>query len=182
MPGDVKITVLPGISGQVIEGTILDPSTPPRMSHGIHGPLPHPSPVLPPSTPKGVARRCALHNETGQMEKRNSRGGAAGSGGFRVFRDSVAIHSGREVCRDDIRLSRWRGLLPDGNVLPRKCRMNQNYCCPLDLPYHPIYLPPAASKTPARLFRVRKYFRNSQFRVRPGPLRRLSPRSVGRRS
>ncbi len=50
-----------GISGQVIEGTILDPSTPPRMSHGIHGPLPHPSPVLPPSTPKGVARRCAVH-------------------------------------------------------------------------------------------------------------------------
>jgi len=39
----------------------------------------------------------------------------------------VAIHSGRGVCRDGLRLSRWRGPLPDGNVLPRKCRMNQKF-------------------------------------------------------
>ncbi len=39
--------------------------------------------------------------------------------------DSVAIHSGRRMCRDGLRLSRWLGLLPDGNVLPRKYRMNQ---------------------------------------------------------
>ena len=33
-PGTKK--ALPEISWQAIEGTILGPSTPPRMSHGIH--------------------------------------------------------------------------------------------------------------------------------------------------
>ncbi len=87
MPGDVKITVLPGISGQVIEGTILDPSTPPRMSHGIHGPLPHPSPVLPPSTPKGLPG--VAHCTMKQVK-------------WKRGMDSVAIHSRRGVCRDGL--------------------------------------------------------------------------------
>ncbi len=56
--------VLPGISGQVIEGTILDPSTPPRMTpRNPRTPAPPISCLapLPPSTLKGVARRCVLH-------------------------------------------------------------------------------------------------------------------------
>ncbi len=40
---------------------------------------------------------------------------------------SVAIHPRRSMCRYGLRLSRWRGLLPNGNVLPRKCRMNQTF-------------------------------------------------------
>ncbi len=75
-----------------------------------------PCPLPPPRGMPGVAQ-CT--DETGQMEKRNNRGGAAVGSVC-----SVAIHSGHGVCRDGLRLSRWRGLLPDGNVLPRKCRMN----------------------------------------------------------
>jgi len=52
--------VLPGISGQVIVGTTLDPSTPPRMSHrnhGIHGPQPNPQNFFPFTPPPFRWRR-----------------------------------------------------------------------------------------------------------------------------
>ncbi len=60
------LLILPGISGQVIEGTILDPPTPPRMSHGIHGPLPtHLLSCLPPP-PRGLPGVAHCTDETGQ--------------------------------------------------------------------------------------------------------------------
>lgn len=46
------------------------------------------------------------------------------TGSSSISVNSVAIHSGRGVCRDGLRFSRWQGLLPDENVLPRKYRMN----------------------------------------------------------
>ncbi len=79
--------VLQGISGEVIEGTILDPSIPARISHGKHGP-PQPSPevVLPPHPRKGVV-----------VKGKKVLGVGLGSVCSVV---SVAIHSGRGVCRD----------------------------------------------------------------------------------
>ena len=96
--------VLPGISGQVIEGTILDPSIPPRSTFNI---------------------QYSIFKRVPPPPKRwGGRGRKLGGLGSVCSVDSVAIHSGRGVCRDGLRLSRWRGLLPDGSGLPGKCRMN----------------------------------------------------------
>ncbi len=87
MRGDVKITALPGISGQVIEGTILDPSTLPRMSHGKHGkhgPQPNPRKTFLPFTPTPF--------------RGGGEGGNTTSGvGLRGSVCSVTIHSGPGV-------------------------------------------------------------------------------------
>jgi hypothetical protein len=75
----------------VIEGTIFDPSTPPRMSHGNHGnhgpPQPRPGSCVAPLPPRkgvGVKGKKVLRVGLGSV----------------VSVVSVAIHSGRSACRD----------------------------------------------------------------------------------
>ena len=113
--------VLPGIVEQVIEGTIIDPSIPPWMSHGSHGP---------PQPPRKLC--CPPHPRKGVVVKGKKVLGVGLGSVCSVV--SVAIHPGRGVCRDGLRLSRWRDLLPDGNVLPRKYRMNLKN--PPEMPMH----------------------------------------------
>ncbi len=83
------LSVLPGISGQVIEGTML-PSTPPQISHGLHGkhgpPQPRPGNCVPPPPPP---KKCGVKGKK-----------ALGVGlGSVCSVVSVAIHSRPGACR-----------------------------------------------------------------------------------